>query len=177
MPYGLSFQPGADQNDSQPQGPPNPVQEAVRLLSLRLPSVVGARAISPQALLQAPGQAGLGAGLSGGNALLEWLKRLLQSSGTGMPPQAMGAFGGPDTTSDWLTQETNLGPRPPRPTTTPRIIPQETGEAGGGKEQDAIPSPFVAPLPKIGGEVQTPPESPFQQYGGFPVEESDYYRG
>lgn len=56
---GVSFQPGQNGATGQ-QGKPktNGVQEAVKVLSLRLPSVVGARAIAPQALLQSPGSGG-----------------------------------------------------------------------------------------------------------------------
>jgi hypothetical protein len=61
---GISFQPGADkEGQGQGGGPESPLQSAIQLLSLRLPSVVGARGIAPQGLLQGGGMAGaMGAG-------------------------------------------------------------------------------------------------------------------
>lgn len=86
--YGLSFQPQADANGNGASATP-PVQQAVKLLSLRLPSVVGARAIAPQALLESPGSAGAGGpGGMTGDALVAWLKKLLQQSQAPVPPQA-----------------------------------------------------------------------------------------
>lgn len=63
MAYGLgiSFQPGTGGNGGDPNDPNRPrvapVQEAVRLLSLRLPTVVGARALAPQEILAQGGGA------------------------------------------------------------------------------------------------------------------------
>ncbi|HYE87699.1 MAG TPA: hypothetical protein VEA16_15155, partial [Vicinamibacterales bacterium] len=90
--YGLSFQPGSD-NGQQQSGYRAPVQQAIKLLSLRLPSVVGARAIAPQALLEGGGSQAIGGpgGLSG-NALIEWLRKQMQQSGAQAPPQAQSAF-------------------------------------------------------------------------------------
>ena len=72
---GISFQPGNQQGRSAL----NPVQQAVQLLSLRLPTVVGARALAPQALLTAPGGQALG-GSGSPDATLELLRRLMQQS-------------------------------------------------------------------------------------------------
>lgn len=57
---GVSFQPGQNgAAGTQPNKPKNTgVQEAIKVLSLRLPSVVGSRAIAPQALLESPGSGG-----------------------------------------------------------------------------------------------------------------------
>jgi len=57
---GLSFQPGQNGAGQQPQAPgnrPSPVQEAVKLISTRLPTVASPRSIAPQPLLTAPGAA------------------------------------------------------------------------------------------------------------------------
>jgi hypothetical protein len=122
--YGLSFQPGAD-NGKDPRTRPQ-VQDAVKLLSLRLPTVVGARALAPQGLLQSQGGAALGGGKS--NAILEWLKRLLQGSG-GQPPPQLSAAGG------YLGQsgETMGSGR----VFAPQIVP---GSAPGGDSWSAIES-------------------------------------
>lgn len=59
---GVSFQPGASAiGQSKPQGGTQTgggVQEAIKVLSLRLPRVVGAQAIAPQGLLNSPGSGG-----------------------------------------------------------------------------------------------------------------------
>lgn len=66
--FGLSFAPmggnrqipGSAAGGSQPAGPVNPIQDAIRVLSLKIPKVVGAAAPAPQALLNSPGMAGAG---------------------------------------------------------------------------------------------------------------------
>ena len=63
MIQGVSFQPNDPQRSERGSGPnasnaPQGVQEAIKILSLRLPRVVGARASSPQALLSSPGAGG-----------------------------------------------------------------------------------------------------------------------
>lgn len=60
---GVNFQPGMPSASGQgkPRGGTSNgggVQEAIKVLSLRLPRVVGAQAISPQALLSSPGGGG-----------------------------------------------------------------------------------------------------------------------
>lgn len=61
---GLSFDPAQQQKQQNGASGPNTgsapqgVQEAIKILSLRLPRVVGANAISPQALLSSPGGSG-----------------------------------------------------------------------------------------------------------------------
>lgn len=63
QPFGLSFQPGADQQGGTGSGQPgepnvSPLQSAVKLLSLRLPTVLGAQAPAPSQLLQPHGDDG-----------------------------------------------------------------------------------------------------------------------
>lgn len=137
MALGLSYQPGADQqNGNGGQGGPQapPVQEAIRLLSLRLPSVQGARSISPQALLQGQGSAGLGAGqgMSLG-AAIEFLRRLLQQSGGRPGPQAAGMFAG---------QSGGGGGFAP----TPRVIPGALGRPSDFDVQRDPNAPSFQPV-------------------------------
>lgn len=57
---GANFQPQANDpnNGDQRKKPDAGVQEAIKVLSLRLPKVVGAQGIAPSALLNAPGAGG-----------------------------------------------------------------------------------------------------------------------
>lgn len=55
---GVNFQPGGQQGDPSQSRPSSGVQEAIKVLSLRLPKVVGAQGMSPQALLTAQGSGG-----------------------------------------------------------------------------------------------------------------------
>ena len=58
---GVSFRPGDPQQQQYGQSngqSSNPVQEAIKVLSLRLPKVVGARATAPTPLLTSQGSAG-----------------------------------------------------------------------------------------------------------------------
>lgn len=73
---GKTFQPRALGNDQQ-RNRMTPVQEAIKLLSLRLPTTVN-RGLAPQALLQGPG----GGGMGGGAQVLQMLQRLLQPQGS-----------------------------------------------------------------------------------------------
>lgn len=98
MSYGLSFMPGS-QNGTGPSGQQRtsvePVQEAVRLLSLRLPSVVNS-GLAPNQLMQAPGGSALsGMGGMGVDAQIEWLRKQMQQSQTATPPQAQSLFSQP----------------------------------------------------------------------------------
>lgn len=58
---GVNFQPGMGQGGEQSQAQPSAgsgVQEAIKVLSLRLPKVVGAQAAAPMALLSGQGSGG-----------------------------------------------------------------------------------------------------------------------
>lgn len=112
--FGVSFVPGgngdAGQGPGQEQGQVSgtpPLQQAIRMLSLRLPKFAGPGAIAPGMLLNAPGAmgmpgAGLNQGIPGGgdsnNALLEALMRLAKlhggGGGGGMGSAPMGVPGG-----------------------------------------------------------------------------------
>lgn len=63
MTGGVSFQPGSQDernriNPNAPNGTQEGVQDAIKVLSLRLPKVVGAQAIAPNALLRSEGSGG-----------------------------------------------------------------------------------------------------------------------
>lgn len=89
MAFGLSFLPGGDANDGADPGVAQPerIQEAIRLLSLRLPRVLGAHPIAPRGLLQAPPQ---GPGMN--TAMM--LQALMAMAGMGGPPGGLPMGGG-----------------------------------------------------------------------------------
>lgn len=97
MPFGKTFAPGGDPTGTQRQSeaggaPPNPVQQAIQFLSLRIPRFAGARGVAPQALMQAPGAAGLpapgmGGGMPGGGMNMDALLALLAQSRGGLTPR------------------------------------------------------------------------------------------
>ena len=129
MAYGLSFQPGTA-TGTGPDGQRAsvaPVQEAVRLLSLRLPSVVN-RGLAPNALMQAAGGAGLsGPGGMSVDATIEWLRKQMLQSQTATPPQAQSIFQ-PPSMSQGPSYAPQSMPMPQAPSYTPppvsRPIPQ-----------------------------------------------------
>ncbi len=145
---GISFAPGADDQQRQQQGgtAPSgvpPLQTAIRLLSLRLPRVGGANALAPGPLLQSAGGAGLqgalsgGAGGIGGGGPLTLEQLLLRLFG---PGSALGRPGGPVSAPGGGF----------------------TGNAGGG--QGFMGAPIYAPPPRIipgGGTPQ--PEPPIDR--------------
>lgn len=136
--FGLSFAP-TGQNEAQNAQNQTPLQDAIKVLSLRIPSFVGAQGIAPQALLGGAGAAGApGAsavpggpgpgGVPGG--LDDWLRRLLMGMGN---PMGGGQPGG---------QPAAMGAPPPMGIPTPRVTPGD--EARYAPANDA-------PTPLIGG--------------------------
>lgn len=180
--YGISFLEDQGQRNGQQgngMGPaPSPLQSVVKLLSLRLPSVVGARALAPQALLSggaAPPSPMGGGGMGGGAALganpnaaevLQWLQMLLSGGGGGGEGMA----------------------RPPLPSFTPGLggapsggfAPMPDGEKGGTpappSDSPAFPPPTdwnkPEPLPYSGSPwTENIPRSPTESYSGSPMSE------
>jgi hypothetical protein len=80
--YGLSFMPGADDPQQQQGEAASPLQSAIKLLSLRLPTVTGARGIAPQGLLHGQGAGGL----MGNQSLMAWLQQVLSGGMAGGAP-------------------------------------------------------------------------------------------
>lgn len=153
MALGVNFAPGS-REEQQPQ-PQQPLQEAIKLLSLRLPQVVGANSPIPAPLLQ--GQGSMGQGDQTGNPLLDMLRRLLggmapqqDMMGVGAP-NMMGMPGppqGPGRTGRGVPMP-EPGPLPlpgPFPNPKPRVIPIENPpQAGPGP----MTSPWSQPEPDI----------------------------
>jgi hypothetical protein len=131
-----------------------PIQEAIKVLNLRLPSVVGARALAPAALLHAPGGAGLA---TGGMNLEEFLRRLF---GQGRPGPRAALPNRPGVPSLPLTlpspSPSFSSAPPPRigPGQTPEGVPSvPTPPVAGTTAGETIPivpmPPPTAPLPPI----------------------------
>ena len=130
--FGISFFPS--ENRLSPGGgqgatpPVNPLQEAIRVLSLHLPRMTGPPGLAPQSLLSGPG--------GQGSNLLAILQRLL-GGGMGLPQGGVaspaGVMGGP-----------SMGQAPlPMPHVTPGGTPSPEGPWS-----PVVPAP---PAPYFGG--------------------------
>lgn len=158
---GVSFQPGSQQDATQRPGssPSQGVQEAIKVLSLRMPKVVGARAMAPGQLLNAQG--------SGGNPLIDSVVNqvLARYFPTDAPPmtQAPSLGGAPV-----------LGPRPgesstmppsPMPSRMPRITPIETGQSPTISPPGVYappPAPNAPTGPPVRFDSNPPPKEVFE---------------
>jgi hypothetical protein len=138
--FGLSFSPLGNAQQGYGQNAPNqqtnPLQEAIQILSLRRPRVVGATSPIPGPLLN-----GQGGGMNGMSAIIQ---NLLSQFGGQSPYQ--GFFGNEGHTGP------SAGPGPVLP--TPRITP------GQGGAPPAPPAPWSMPpsSPSMPGPVGNPPE-------------------
>src|SRR3990167_3121185 len=127
FPYGFSFLPNGDGAYRKPQSGGSPLQQAIQVLSLRVPRVVGSTPLAPLSLLTSPGGADIPEGL---------LRRMEQSlSGANAPTQPPVA---------------SLGaPPPPRPGQT--IIEADPPSRDGQKAPEPPPPPRAAPAGGGGG--------------------------
>jgi len=151
-PFGVSFLPGGDAQYKRPQGTSAPLQEAIKVLSLRVPRVVGANPLAPLALLTSQGGGGLPAGL------VETLLRALTPPETA-PPVA--AVPGPGTAQ--APTPTFSSPIVPQPTTpamlgAPTVRPQVTGAPSA--MQATTPAPMASyastPMPHVTAGARAP---------------------
>ena len=162
---GVNFQPGSlSESPERGRSSPQSVQEAIKVLSLRLPKVVGARAMAPGQLLTSPG--------SGGNPMIDSVVNQVLSRyfPTSAPsPGAAPAFGGPSAPSPGAAPV--LAPRPgdvrstPAPTRMPRITPVETGQPPSLSPPGVYappPAPNAPPGPPVRFDNNPPPREVFQ---------------
>lgn len=128
MPYGVSFLPGTEAQQhgngaGASRSPNRGVQEAVQILSLRLPKVYGTRPIAPAPLLTGPG--GMGQPAAKGNVVAQALAQLAGLTPRQMPapapmapmlPPAMALPMAPvlptNPYSDWRNQERDINQPP-----------------------------------------------------------------
>jgi hypothetical protein len=147
-PIGLSFMPGGGGGTDPNAQKPTPVQQAIQLLSLRIPRTVGAASGAPQSLLDSPGGSMLG-GNPNSAAILEEIRRRLFGGG-GAPPS------GPFQPS---VPRMPLPGAPPAdeggaPFGTPRVgFPgpggREAGPTGPSTPPPMAPEPFPKPEPPM----------------------------
>ena len=162
--FGVSFIPGQGQDSGDGQGGPggpqvSPTQQAIRLLSLRLPRFSGPNGFAPSSLLNGPGAAGNPA--FGPNAPMGGFPGAMPSPmppempggvpgggmpGAGMPGGGMGGgMGGLSPAMlealRRLAQQRSLG------TPGPHIIPGQTGlpRVVGDQPSEQVPVPPDAP--------------------------------
>ena len=116
--FGLSFSPTGKDDQQQAGANQTPIQDAIKVLSLRIPQFHGG--IAPQQLLGGPGSAGLPGGGAPGvggipGGLDEFLRRLFGMGG-GMPGGMPGGpMAGPPTPSVRPGGEPGQMPVPPEP--------------------------------------------------------------
>lgn len=87
MDFGVSFSPtgdGQQRNQQDPQGSQTPIQDAIKLLSLRIPSFRGQGGIAPQSLMQGSGSLGV-MGQAGPGGMQQMLAQLFGQQGQSAP--------------------------------------------------------------------------------------------
>lgn len=131
MPLGFSFAPGSDiqmRGDAQGNGAPTTLspQQAVKILSLRVPERVPSNAPINASLLNAPGGAAAGAG--GLQSLIQQLIQSFKPGGVGPWGPALPATGGPMHMPQGLSGQTPALPGGPMVAPKmPRFIPSDQG--------------------------------------------------
>jgi hypothetical protein len=157
---GVSFAPGGSDATQRPTAPANPVQQAIQVLSLRIPHTVGQSPLAPSPLLNAPTGQALPGDLT---ALLQRLAGLL-----GMP-QGANPYG------NFQQQEKQLNPNPPSlgsgpgpslspklptPSITPGVLPNEP-KFDIQPQQPALTAPQAPSMPSLPSPFQRRTPSPF----------------
>jgi hypothetical protein len=132
MPFdqlGLSFLPSGDANGQRSDAGPSAggrLEDVLRILSLRLPKVLGAHAIAPGELLNSPGGAPIPSGGGhGGDPIADTIAKHILD---GIPPPGAGNPAGsftPGIPGGTAGPGPGVPPPPPPATYKPRIIPQD----------------------------------------------------
>lgn len=149
QPIGISFMPSAQNMANGPQaasaqgeigsGPNTDLAQAYKILSLRLPTVVGAASPVKQSLLTSPGSAGLSlpGGMDPYAALFQALLKSMITGGSGPD------MSGPSTGMPGMPSAPDAGPMPSPGRTVPKItVPQQAFPG-----QDAASPPPVQNQP------------------------------
>jgi hypothetical protein len=149
MALGKSFAPSDDGSVARRGGPsPAPIQEAIKVLSLQMPRVVGASAPNAASLMAgAPGAGGGGLGGPTSNPILEQLLRALFAGGAGGGGQMPGLPGAPPPPArpvpgfDWSTPPVPRVPAPP-------MMPSQAIQTPDGSPKAMLPQ-FNAMMPRL----------------------------
>lgn len=167
---GVNFQPGGGQNgtgETKPGGNQGGVQEAIRVLSLRLPKVVGAQSAAAMPLLTSQG--------SGGNSRVDSIVQQIMSRIGGNAPSApmMPAQTAPDNAPSFSgSAQPNYQPQSqpswmPPPGFTPRIVitdPLGQGDfttGPDGRPSGGVPGAIEqAPFPGMDFPLPSAPPTP-----------------
>jgi hypothetical protein len=169
QPIGVTFMPS---EDNQAMGPRNyaangpaggDLADAFKILSLRLPTVLGASALSSKRLLTSPGAAGVGGGFNPSAAVFDALLRAMTGNPAMASPQADGGgFGASGTPSQGPTSgvpptdlaslfgmppnggNASAGPAGAPASASPGLAPPMTWDVSGGSSTRS-PAPRVTP--------------------------------
>lgn len=164
--FGATFAPFPDpsgQNKSV-----SPIQQAVQLLSLRVPRVVGAAAPASAALLNSPGSSG---SPDVHSAVLQTILKTIMGSGTPMSsaapplspmgpvPAAMSPTG-PSVPATPFAAPRDAAPAPPLPPGAPHLSFEEGPGLGGAPHPDPAPEPATVAPPVAEPEPSAAPSMP-----------------
>ncbi len=157
MPLGFSFAPGSDlpmngERDGAGSGPSRLTpQQAVKILSLRVPEHAPSNAPISNALMNSPG--GSAAGANGWQSLIQQLLQSFRPDAAGQPTASPGINAGPTQMPQFPAM---LGPRqtPAAPAPISGAPPPPRVRPG-----DAGPQAPALPLPTAQPAMPTPPES------------------
>lgn len=145
--FGNTYDPTGQQDQRTKPIAGTPIQQALQVLSLRLPRILGQNAVAPRQLLQAGGQfrpQGASAALMPPTAMPP----------AGMVPSGMGASAGAGTANlpAWMRSDRPMfgGAAPPPPGIS-------TSQTPGGPNRWPLPIPHPAPAP---GPTQPVPTGP-----------------
>lgn len=147
--FGLSFSPTQqNQNNQNPNnqsptagGSGSPIQDAIKVLSLRIPHITGPGGIAPPSLLNSGGGAGIGGGTMGQpGGLEEFLRRLFagqmgQQGGSAPPPNVHPGTGGTE------PGPVEQGPQPGASYAGPANRSPNTGFNGNGPTGPLVDGP------------------------------------
>ncbi len=180
--FGVSFVPnaqGGNPDKIKDGANVNPIQQAIRFLSLRLPARISGAPIAPQALLQGAGGAGLP---SVDSVVAQIMKRIVPTGAPGetaagpvatptVPQQQgmqapSGSFSVTSPTQGVLSKSplAQMAGQPIRPTTNVAPTPTPTPRfEGGGSRPDMQPGPIFVP------NTPSPPGMPLPPLGPGPT--------
>jgi hypothetical protein len=161
MPIGTSFQPGKDRGEAQSESAQarGRFQEAIRLLSLRFPKVVGAQAPAPVSLLTGPGSGGV----NPDTALMQNLRQqmpapMARGQSSPMLPPSPGAPSGPPSSGGPTISGASGGSSP---------IQQAVMSMARAPSLSGMPRPGSVPTPNVSTITYGEP-SPYSRPGDLP---------